>query len=111
MVELANKFGIFRVGLMFLGRYIRLRELVQMTEQKKKELTFWDREKGHWQYTSFVCTPSSVCDVSNRDIDRVILLVTSGNGNSGFVTPSDNGDKHHTLSIWTFRRNRILWQS
>ena len=40
MVELVNKFGIFRVGLMFLGRYIRLRELVQMTEQKKKNLLF-----------------------------------------------------------------------
>ena len=103
MVELANELGIFGVGLMFLGHYIRLCELVRMKEQKKKELTFWDQEKGHWQYTGFVCTPSSVCDVSNRNIDRVILLVTSGNGNGGFVTPSDNGDEHRTLGIWTFQ--------
>jgi hypothetical protein len=75
---------------------------------EKEDNTLWNWEKGNWKYTISVCMSSNVRDVSYRHIYWMVLLMTSGDGYGGFIAPSDNGDEHRALGVWTFRRNFVL---
>jgi len=60
----------------------------------EKQLTFRDGEEGD----GYDCVPISMSDsivrVTDREIEQVVLYMSSCHGDCGLITPKDNRTKH-----------------
>lgn len=56
-------------------------------------LTFWNSKKPHQYNTIAVRTPNAIENVSDREIERMVLSVPCGNRDCSLVTPNDEGHK------------------
>jgi hypothetical protein len=55
----------------------------------------------------FVCSPNAVMDIPNREINRVVFMLTSSDGNSCLIGAEDDGNEHRPMCC-RIHRNDIL---
>ncbi len=59
--------------------------------------TLQNSQKPNWNYSIAMTTSSRVMDVTNSDVEWMILDVSCCNGDSGLVATKDDGHIHGTL--------------
>ena len=52
-----------------------------------------------------MCAPDIIMDVSDRSIERPILVVTGSNWDRRLVAAKYNGDKHRAMRHWILQNN------
>jgi len=56
-------------------------------------LTLGDGQKTNQNESVLVRSPDMIPHISNREIDRVVLVLASCHGNSRFISSEYNGDR------------------
>jgi hypothetical protein len=67
--------------------------------------TFRYWEEADEDKSGLVCSSKTVVNVPNRDIDRVISLLASCDGDGRLVAAKNDGDKHGAVSCGVFCNN------
>ena len=60
-------------------------------------LTLWDGQESEDMNSVAVSTPHIVVHIPKRDVEGVVLIMSSGDRDGGLVTTNDDGGKHRTM--------------
>ena len=55
-----------------------------------------------------MCSPNAVVDVPNREVNRVIDVLTSSDGDGRLVAAEDDGNEHGAVSCGVHRDSILL---
>lgn len=60
--------------------------------------TFWDSQEANWNYGISMATSSRVEDVTDRDVEGMILHIPRCDRNCCLIAAENNPNIHRTLS-------------